>query len=99
MILPHASECTPTGTNLTERVYRCLAAEIVEGRLAPGQQLLETALAKELGVSRTPVREALRLLVNEGLAMATPGGVIVTQLTVKDVRDRLTWRPSANTSS
>ncbi len=77
------------GASLTERVYRRLAAEIAEGRLPPGQQLLETALGRRLGVSRTPVREALRLLVNEGLATATPGGVEVTQLTVKDVRDLL----------
>lgn len=74
---------------LTDRVYRQIAVEIVEGRLPPGRQLLETALAKELGVSRTPVREALRLLVNEGLAMATPEGVTVTELTVKDVQDLL----------
>lgn len=85
----HGSDSTPMGTCLTERVYRHLAAEIVEGRLAPGRPLLETALAKELMVSRTPVREALWLLVNEGLAVATSGGVVVTQLTVKEVRDLL----------
>ncbi len=77
------------GSDLTDRVHRHLSLEIAEGHLIPGQQLLETALARELGVSRTPVREALRLLVSEGLAMATPEGVAVTDFTVKDVRDLL----------
>jgi len=48
---------------------------------------METSLARNLGVSRTPVREALRLIVNEGLATSTRGGVVVTQLTIKDVHD------------
>ncbi len=73
--------------SLTERVYKRLAADIIEGRLPPGSQLLETTLAKELGVSRTPVREALRVLISEGLAVATAGGVVVTELTVKAVRE------------
>ncbi len=85
----HDSELSPPGASLTEQVYRRLSTDIVEGRLSPGQQLLETALARELSVSRTPVREAIRLLINEGLAMSTPGGVVVTQLTVKDVQDLL----------
>jgi DNA-binding GntR family transcriptional regulator len=79
----------PEVTGLTGRVYRRLAADIAEGRRAPGQQLLETALAKELGVSRTPVREALRLLANEGLVVDTSDGFAVAQLTVKEVQDLL----------
>ncbi|HEX2923538.1 MAG TPA: GntR family transcriptional regulator [Chloroflexota bacterium] len=77
------------GGSLSERVYRRLAADIAEGRLAPGRLLLETALAKELGVSRTPVRDALRLLANEGLVEDKPEGLVVAQLTVKEVQDLL----------
>src|SRR2546426_12550534 len=45
---------------------------IVDGRLAPGQRLKEEELARELGISRTPVREALLVLQSEGLVAAEP---------------------------
>lgn len=45
---------------------------IVDGRLAPGQRLTEERLARELGISRTPVREALKVLQSEGLVDAAP---------------------------
>jgi DNA-binding GntR family transcriptional regulator len=51
---------------------------IVEGRLEPGRRLKEDELARELGISRTPVREALRVLQSEDLVVATPNrGAIV----------------------
>ncbi|RAI44206.1 GntR family transcriptional regulator [Rhodoplanes roseus] len=50
-----------------------LRSAIVEGRLAPGKALSENQLAAEYGVSRTPVREALRLLMEEGLVEMLPG--------------------------
>jgi DNA-binding GntR family transcriptional regulator len=62
--------------------------DILEGRLAPGQQLVETALASEYGVSRTPIREALQLLVKDGL-VSISGGLRVCELTLKEVRDLL----------
>ena len=50
-----------------EAVYRALRHGIVHGKLAPGERLRSDALANELRVSRTPVREALRMLEAEGL--------------------------------
>ena len=49
--------------------------------------MVERSLAEEFGVSRTPVREALKLLVAEGLATAGPTRITVAELTLKDVRD------------
>jgi DNA-binding GntR family transcriptional regulator len=55
---------------LAERAYRALLDAIVAGRLEPGRRLRDHELAAELGVSRTPVREALRQLQDEGLVEA-----------------------------
>lgn len=67
---------------LAEQLRLQLADDIVAGRLAPGERLDETALAQRFGVSRTPVREALRLLAASGLAEARPHrGVIVKRIT------------------
>lgn len=57
---------------LREGVYQVLRTAIVEGDLTPGQHLAEQQLAEELGVSRTPVREALRRLALEGFVMVVP---------------------------
>jgi DNA-binding GntR family transcriptional regulator len=54
-------------TSLAERAYAILLDAIVSGRLPPGQRLRDQELAEQLGVSRTPVREALRRLEDEGL--------------------------------
>ncbi len=53
-------------------LYRRLVDEIVEGRLRPGERLVETELAARLGASRTPVREAIRQLESEGLVSHEP---------------------------
>ncbi|CAN0512359.1 unnamed protein product, partial [Laminaria digitata] len=52
--------------------YRRLLDEIREGRLMPGERLRETELAERLGVSRTPVREAIRQLEADGLVGHVP---------------------------
>ena len=52
---------------LREVVFEALRDAIVHGEFEPGERLLEVALAKRLGVSRTPVREAIRMLELEGL--------------------------------
>jgi DNA-binding GntR family transcriptional regulator len=63
---------------------------IIEGQLAPGTRIHEGQLGKALGVSRTPLREALKFLASEGLVDLVPGrGGVVRRLTQKDVRDLL----------
>lgn len=59
-------------SSLRERVYGALRDAIVTGELAPGQRLRDQLLAAQLGVSRTPVREALQRLEDEGLVQTSP---------------------------
>jgi DNA-binding GntR family transcriptional regulator len=73
---------------LAEGVLRHLSRDIVSGVLAPGQRLLELQLAAELGVSRSPVREAIHRLATEGLVEIRPRrGAFVATLTPKDLED------------
>lgn len=63
---------------------------IIEGRLAPGQRVNEVALGQVLGVSRTPLREAIKTLASEGLVEIVPArGAVVRTLTLKDLADSL----------
>ncbi len=63
---------------------------IIEGQLAVGMRIHEGQLGAQLGVSRTPLREALKVLANEGLVELVPGrGATVRKLTVKDAKDML----------
>lgn len=63
---------------------------ITEGQLAPGSRIHEGQLGQQLGVSRTPLREALKVMASEGLVDLVPGrGALVHELTAKDVRDML----------
>lgn len=67
--------------------------EILSARLEPGALILELQLAKEFGVSRTPVREALRRLVLDGLVTVLPRrGYIVRSVSLDDVVEILTLR-------
>lgn len=61
-----------TALTRTQQIQAALADDIVHGRIAPGQQLDETRLAATYGVSRTPIREAIRQLEAIGLAEARP---------------------------
>ena len=71
---------------LPERVYAALRDGIVDGELGPDRALVQDQIAAELGVSRTPVREALARLVQEGLVDRTPGGgFVVNDLTEADI--------------
>ena len=80
---------------LREVVFEALRDAIVHGEFEPGERLLEVALAKRLGVSRTPVREAIRMLELEGLVVMVPRkGAEVARITEKDLRDALEIRLS-----
>jgi DNA-binding GntR family transcriptional regulator len=65
-------------------VYDRLREHIVRGRMAPGARVVEQEVAEQMGVGRTPVREALQLLVQEGWLVASEGGR--RQLTVAPLR-------------
>jgi DNA-binding GntR family transcriptional regulator len=70
----------------SEGVARILRTEIFSGRLKPGEPLPERLLAEQLGVSRTPVREALFTLQSEGLVELTPNrGATVRTITSHDI--------------
>ena len=73
---------------LRDDVYRRLRDAIVDGTFAPGEQLRDLELAAWLGVSRTPVREALLRLAQGGLVQAQPGrSTVVSTLDARAVRD------------
>jgi DNA-binding GntR family transcriptional regulator len=74
--------------SLQERTYQTLRGAIVEGQLAPGVRIYETSLAKRLGVSRNPVREAIRRLQQDGFIEVRPrNGIYVAEYGVDEVRD------------
>lgn len=78
---------------LREVVFRSLREAILSGRLKPGERLMEMHLAQTLGVSRTPVREAIRKLELEGLAIMIPRkGAEVARITKKQLQDVLDVR-------
>lgn len=78
---------------LREVVFNTLRDAILRGELEPGERLMEIQLAEKLGVSRTPVREAIRKLELEGLAMMLPRrGAIVAAITISDLKDVLEVR-------
>jgi DNA-binding GntR family transcriptional regulator len=71
-----------------ERVLAALRQEIIAGRLGPGDRLVERELAERFGVSRVPVREAIRALVAEGFVLfETPRRTVVRRLTPTDVKE------------
>jgi DNA-binding GntR family transcriptional regulator len=79
--------------SLTEQVYRNLRHEIITGAIGGGTRLIETALASEMNVSRTPVREALHKLALEGFLYSIPrAGYIVEETSEADIKDLFTTR-------
>jgi DNA-binding GntR family transcriptional regulator len=74
--------------------------KILAGEFAPGERLIEERLTEELDISRPPLREALRLLENEGLIATKPRrGSFVTELTTRDVYEILTLRSALERTS
>lgn len=74
--------------SLRGRVFQKLREDILSGKYKDHEELKEVAIGEELGVSRTPVREAFRQLELEGLIQIVPNrGAYVTGITAKDVKD------------
>lgn len=78
---------------LRDVIFETLRKAIVSGDIKPGERLMEVSLAEQMGVSRTPVREAIRRLEAEGLVTMIPRkGTHVSELSVKDIMDVLEVR-------
>ena len=84
-----------TGIRTNEHVFRELKDRIITGDLAPGSRLIESTVAAEFGVSRTPVREALQRLTTEGLLDVDPlRGMVVHAPDAREIQDVLQIRAS-----
>ena len=76
------------GKSLRGQVFDKIRSDILKGRYQKGDELVECTIGKEMGVSRTPVREAIRQLELEGLVQLIPNkGAFVTGISASDVRD------------
>lgn len=83
---------------LRETVCEALRDAIKRGILEPGERLMEVQLADELGISRTPVREAIRKLEQEGYVIMMPRrGTYVSSVSVKDVKEIFEIRSALET--
>lgn len=83
---------------LRDVVFNTLRQAILTGELKPGERLMEIHLANKLGVSRTPIREAIRKLELEGLVIMIPRrGAEVAQITEKSMNDVLEVRRAMDT--
>ena len=83
---------------LREVVFLTLRRQILRGELKPGERLMEISLANKLGVSRTPIREAIRKLEHEGLVVMIPRrGAHVAEITRQELNDVLEIRKSLET--
>lgn len=81
-------QSAPLVRNASVAATDVIREAIIDGRLAPGERLKEVELANELGISRTPVREALLVLQTEGLVEAVPNrGATVRTHTAEDLDD------------
>ena len=73
--------------SLADQVFEHLETDILSGKYQRGEILTESKLSSELGVSRTPIREALRRLEQEHIIEETAKGAVVLGITEKDVED------------
>lgn len=88
MTITRTPPMTITRVPLREQVHRAIVERILREELAPGARTSDLVLAQELGVSRTPVREALLRLEGEGFLEAAPGrGFFVKALSAGEVRE------------
>ncbi len=87
-VLPTTIEAPPNSESVKLRAYRLLKADIVRGVFDMGEKLNENQLARRYEVGKTPIREALGMLQQEGFVQAVPRvGYLTSQLTVRDVDD------------
>ena len=73
--------------SLADQVFEHLETDILSGKYQRGEMLTESKLSAELGVSRTPIREALRRLEQEHLIEEAPKGIVVVGISEKDLED------------
>lgn len=72
---------------LSDQIHTAIRADISEGRLAPGERLVESEIARKIGVSQAPVREALKRLAHEGLVLQLPRrGTYVAEISEEEAR-------------
>jgi len=87
----------PLTMSLPEQIAARLSERITSGTYAPGRRVMEQEISLEFGVSRGPVREALRLLERDGLVTILPRrGAQVTRLSIEEVREIFDIRASLN---
>jgi DNA-binding GntR family transcriptional regulator len=86
LITPPVGLTALADTDLVGQVARILTQAIIAGQLLPGSKVVEAGIARELGISRAPVREAARLLERQGLLVANPRrGFFVRKLEPTDI--------------
>ncbi len=91
--MPTKTTERPDGLPSSEHVYRALKEEILSGTLEPDTRVVELAVAARYGVSRTPVREALKRLEAENLLVADPGrGMVVPRPKASEIEDMFVIR-------
>lgn len=80
-------------TSLREQVINAIRDAIIEGKFKPGEKISEQELSEQLGVSRTPIREAIQILQQQGLLRIVPkSGTYVTDVDVDELKDSLSIR-------
>ncbi|MDD4895890.1 MAG: GntR family transcriptional regulator [Atribacterota bacterium] len=78
---------------LSQKVYRIIKKDIIQGKLVSDTRLFEEKIAAQMNISRTPIREALRLLAAEGFVKLIPNiGIVVNQVSPQDLLDVLNIR-------
>ena len=74
--------------SMREKVYDVLKEMIIEGKIAQGERIIETEYSEQFQISRTPIREALRMLELEGLVVSNAkGGVLVKKFTQEEIAE------------
>lgn len=96
-LTPRRPDQIPLTLSLVEQIAARLSERIVVGDIAPGQRIMEQAIADEFQVSRGPVRESLRLLEKDGLVtILARRGALVTKLSIDEVREIFDIRAMLN---